>query len=285
MNQYIYHVITDEQVRALSSVDVYRHDSLEDEGFIHLSKKNQLKWVLDRFYPHKEGLKLLVVDPSKVISKLVFEVIGAKSDLSIEDLQFPHVYGPLNKDAIVTIASIESVLSANEEVEKLISHFGFGILPVEGTLFKSTLRTEEEHLQGIPCGTAMIGMYCNVPLSYSAFHRLDRDELWHFYGGDPIELFLLLPDGSSQSVVMGNNPLEGHHIQYLIPAGVWQAGQLVAGGRYALFGCTMSPGFTSECFEGGEESFLIQAYPHMEVIIRKLCVVGDTTQMPKNFAK
>ena len=60
---------------------------------------------------------------------------------------------------------------------------------------------------------------------------------------------------------MGNDPLAGHAVQYRIPAGVWQAGHLVSGGRYALFGCTMAPGWTDDVFELGERARLLAAFP------------------------
>lgn len=170
------------------------------------------------------------------------------------------------------------------DIAALIDHFQFDQLPVEGTLFKSTYRSEAELPAGGPVGTAMIGMYCENPLSLSCFHRLQHDEVWHFYGGDPLVLYLLYPDGSSEEVVLGNDPLRGQHSQYLIPACTWQGGCLREGGRYALFGCTMSPGFTGTCFEGGIAEELIAQYPDREAIIRKLSVNGHETRMPEGFA-
>jgi len=72
---------------------------------------------------------------------------------------------------------------------------------------------------------------------------------------------LLYPDSSSEDVIMGNNPLKGYHVQYLVPTGVWLSGHMVAGGRYSLYGCTLAPGFTGDMFEGGVRDRLIDAYP------------------------
>jgi Cupin superfamily (DUF985) len=84
------------------------------------------------------------------------------------------------------------------------------------------------------------------------------NEVWYFYGGDPLRLVLLYPDGSSENVIMGSDPLKG---QYVIPAGVWQAGHMLVGGKYSLYGCTMAPGFTDDMFEGGMRDQLIELYP------------------------
>jgi len=122
------------------------------------------------------------------------------------------------------------------KVKSLIEQYKFQPLPTEGTLFVSTYRSVGEFDNGKPHGTAMIGMYCDEPRSISLFHKLTADEVWHFYGGDPLRLILLYSDGSSKDVI-----LSSENVQVVIPAGVWQAGHMVAGGMYSLFGCTVAP--------------------------------------------
>ena len=174
-------------------------------------------------------------------------------------------------------------MAVDPQVQALMTHYGFAPLPAEGTLFVSTWRSSQEFDDGSPVGTAMIAMYCDEPRSVSLFHRLPADEVWHFYGGDPLRLILLHPDGSSHEVIMGNDPLAGHAVQYRIPAGVWQAGHLVSGGRYALFGCTMAPGFTSAMFEGGTHAHLLEGYPdRADDIARFGCDVAHA-RMPDGF--
>ena len=170
------------------------------------------------------------------------------------------------------------------EVKALIEHFNLQALPVEGTLFVSTYRSTAETEAGKPVGTAMLGLYCDEPRSVSLFHRLTADEIWHFYAGDPLRLVLLHPDGSSQEVVMGGDPLQGQQVQFVIPAGVWQAGHLLAGGRYALYGCTVAPGFTGDCFEGGVRAVLLEKYPERRDDINRLTADHNQTKMPEGFA-
>ncbi len=169
------------------------------------------------------------------------------------------------------------------EVKTLIEHYQLQPLPVEGTLFTSTYRSPQEYEGGKPVGTAMIGMYCDEPRSVSLFHKLKYDEVWHFYGGDPLSLILLYPDASSKDVIMGNDPLKGQLVQFVIPAGVWQAGHMVEGGKYSLFGCTVAPGFTGDIFEGGTRETLLQMYPDRAQDIHQLSVSGETN-MPQGFA-
>jgi len=170
------------------------------------------------------------------------------------------------------------------EVRAFIGHFNLQPLPVEGTLFASTYRSAAETEAGKPVGTAMLGLYCDEPRSVSLFHRLSADEVWHFYSGDPLRLVLLYPDGSSQEVVMVGDPLNGQQIQFVIPAGVWQAGHLLAGGRYALYGCTVAPGFTGDCFEGGLRAELLEKYPERADDINSLTADHDQTKMSEGFA-
>jgi len=169
------------------------------------------------------------------------------------------------------------------EVKALIDHYHFQPLPVEGTLFASTFRSSQEYENGKPVGTAIIAMYCDEPYSVSRFHKLKYDEVWHFYGGDPLRLVLLYPDGSSKDVIMGNDSTKGQHVQFVIPAGVWQAGHMRAGGRYSLFGCTVAPGFTGDIFEGGTREELLKSYPDRAEDINRLSVSGET-KMPDGFA-
>lgn len=158
-------------------------------------------------------------------------------------------------------------------------------LPVEATYFVSTYRSEANTNTGGPVGTAMIGMYSNDPPSRSLFHRLDFDEVWHFYGGDPMRLVLLRLDGTSTDVIMGSDVLAGQLVQFVIPAGVWQAGELMPGGSWALFGCTMAPGFTGTCFEGGTINDLMVTHPGRHADIGRLGIPDEhDTSMPDGFA-
>lgn len=83
---------------------------------------------------------------------------------------------------------------------------------------------------------------------------------------------------------MGGDPLKGGCVQFVVPAGVWQAGHMVSGGRYSLYGCTMAPGFTSSMFEGGVREQLVDMYPDRVSDIEMLgCSQGEES-MPEGFA-
>lgn len=168
-----------------------------------------------------------------------------------------------------------------EKIKSLIQHYNLQPLPVEGTLFTSTYRSPENLPNGKPYGTGMIGLYSNEPKSISCFHKLSIDEMWHFYSGDPLRLILLYPDRSSQDVILGNDIDKNQLVQFVIPAGVWQAGHTL--GEYSLFGCTLAPGFTDDVFTGGRKSELLKLYPNRKEDILNYGLDGET-KMPEGFA-
>ena len=164
----------------------------------------------------------------------------------------------------------------HDDVRALIAHHGLTMLPSEGTLYRGTWRSSEPG-----AGTAMIGLYCDEPRSDSRFHRLPVDEVWHFYGGGPLRLILLHPGGSSEDVILGPDVAAGHHVQFVVPARSWQAGHVVPGGRYALFGCTMAPGFTSLMYQGGTRQLLLASHPGRAVDIERYACDAQHARMPR----
>ena len=155
-------------------------------------------------------------------------------------------------------------------------------LPVEATLFAQTYRSGERYGDGEFC-TAGVGLYVADPPSRSLFHRLEFDEIWHFYGGDPLRLVLLHPHGADEEVILGD-PASGHAVQHIITAGTWQAGEVVPGGSWSFFGVTMAPGFTAECFEGGRSGDLLASHPARAADIERLSVPeGEPSTMPSGF--
>ena len=149
------------------------------------------------------------------------------------------------------------------------------VLPVESTYFVRTYTSATMAADGSAAGSAIIGLFAREPRSRSLFHTVDCDEMWHFYGGDPFRLVLLHPDGTSEAVVLGPDLAAGHRVQHLVPAGVWQAGELLDGGEWALFGCTVTPEFTTDAFRGGHAAELLATHPDRRADIERLCVPAD----------
>jgi hypothetical protein len=149
--------------------------------------------------------------------------------------------------------------------------------PCEGGWFIQTWRAEEiipkmALREGCPseraAGTAIY--YLLEPHTFSELHRLASDEIFHFYLGDPVEMLQLWPDGTMRTFVLGHDLAAGMRVQLEVPKGVWQGSHLVAGGSFALLGCTVSPGFDYADYETGKREVLLPQYPEAEAMIRAL---------------
>lgn len=162
---------------------------------------------------------------------------------------------------------------------RLKEHFGMQPLAVEGGAFAETYRSDETlPAEGLPArytaghafGTAILYLLEDAPGSFSALHRLPTDEIFHFYLGDPVEMLLLFPDGSSRHVTLGQDVFAGQQVQFVVPAGAWQGSRLRPGGECALLGTTMAPGFAPSDYEAGERETLLAQYPAEADLIREL---------------
>lgn len=159
-------------------------------------------------------------------------------------------------------------------IEKLKNRFGLRPLTGEGGLYAQNYTCSETFpLQSLPeryrsgdgdkpYGTAIL--FLLTENTFSKLHRLPTDEVYHFYLGDPVEMLQLLPDGTGKTVILGANVLNGMEVQTVAPKGVWQGSRLLPGGKYALIGCTMAPGYTQSDFEEGERENLTIQYPAFE---------------------
>ncbi len=75
-----------------------RGRTLAQEGFIHASQTHQVAPVANRFYGADDALVVLVIDVDRLRSEVRHEEVpGAEGD------PFPHIYGPLNIDAVVDV--------------------------------------------------------------------------------------------------------------------------------------------------------------------------------------
>ncbi|PJZ58721.1 DUF952 domain-containing protein [Leptospira barantonii] len=104
---FIYNIASKKDYEEALKNGFYITDSLSSEGFIHSSKKNQVEDTANRIFPGRKDLVLLFVNTDRLKSPLKFEASGS-SKFSKEDGKniFPHIYGPLNVDAIEKVLEI-----------------------------------------------------------------------------------------------------------------------------------------------------------------------------------
>jgi hypothetical protein len=107
--------------------------------------------------------------------------------------------------------------------------------------------------------------------NFSAFHKIKSDECWHFYAGDPLEVFVLQHDGRLEIITLGNDILNGQQFQYVVPANCWFASRPASQSDYCFVGCTVAPGFDFADFEMADEKELAALYPQYSTVIKELC--------------
>jgi predicted cupin superfamily sugar epimerase len=158
--------------------------------------------------------------------------------------------------------------------EKLKSLLNLVPLTFEGGHFSETYRSGEMISPGClhsryngPRAVSTAIYYLLEPDTFSELHRVASDEIFHFYLGDPVEMLQLWPDGSGKRVLIGTDIENGMAPQLVVPHGVWQGARLAAGGKFALLGCTVSPGFEYADYESGSRRQLCEEYPeHRDMI-------------------
>lgn len=149
--------------------------------------------------------------------------------------------------------------------------------PKEGGFFRETYRAAEKvdasglsARYGSPRNLSTAIYYLLTPGTFSALHRLESDEVFHFYLGDPVGMVHLYPDGTGRTLVLGQDLRAGQEVQVVVPRGVWQGSLLEPGGNFALLGCTVAPGFDYADYQEGSRRDLIDRYPDFEDWIEKL---------------
>ena len=103
----------------------------------------------------------------------------------------------------------------------------------------------------------------------SKFHRLKSDELWHFYDGDSIKVYILDEKGKLTETVLGKKMEDEEVFQTVIKNNNWFAAVLMNKRSFALIGCTVSPGFDFSEFELANREFLLDSFPiHKNLILK-----------------
>jgi len=105
---------------------------------------------------------------------------------------------------------------------------------------------------------------------YSAFHKIKSDEIWHFYDGDPLDIFEIDENGQLLSHKLGRETRNGESLQVVIAAGRWFGSRVSDGGSFSLVGCTVAPGFEFADFELADRDVLINRYPAHHALITEM---------------
>jgi uncharacterized protein len=119
-----------------------------------------------------------------------------------------------------------------------------------------------------PTGSALYFMV--TPDAPVRLHRIRNDQLYHYYLGDPIELFLLHAGGKSERVVVGPDIASGQRVQFLIPGGTFHTARLLGKGHWFLGASTEWPGVIPADVEIGDLDALAAQYPAAAAELRAI---------------
>ena len=160
---------------------------------------------------------------------------------------------------------------------RLIARLGLEPHP-EGGFYCETYRSEELVQRGridvraVERAAATAIYYLLADDAYSAWHRIQSDELWHFHAGDSLNVHVLEADGTVRTHQLGHTADDAMAVyQAVVPAGRWFGAERVPGEHgYALVGCTVAPGFEFSEFELADGGALLARYSAHGDLIRRL---------------
>lgn len=104
---------------------------------------------------------------------------------------------------------------------------------------------------------------------FFAFHKVQQDEIYHFYGGSPLSVHIINKEGNYTKHKLGIDVQNGEQPQLVISAEYWFASNVEAENSYTLIGCTVAPGFHIDDFELADRKILSNEYPKLKDIIHR----------------
>ena len=128
---------------------------------------------------------------------------------------------------------------------------------------------------GRPLGSALYFMV--TPRAPVRLHRIRNDQLYHYYRGDPIELFLLHVDGNAERIVVGPDLRGGQRVQQFIPGNTFHTARVIGQRRWFLGASTEWPGVVPADVEIGNLDALAAQYPAVATELRAIAALIGAT--------
>jgi uncharacterized protein len=114
----------------------------------------------------------------------------------------------------------------------------------EGGYYRETFRDPLTLASGRAASSAIYFLLRSG--EHAHWHRIDASEVWHYYAGAPLRLFVCTSTALDQ-FTLGADLAAGERPHVAVPVGAWQAAETT--GSWTLAGCTVAPAFTFESFE------------------------------------
>jgi predicted cupin superfamily sugar epimerase len=161
-----------------------------------------------------------------------------------------------------------------KDAQYWINHLGLGPHP-EGGYYRATYQSDltiarsalPSSYQGDRSASTAIYFLLDGR-DFSAFHRIASDEVWHFYSGSSLVVYVIDADGDYSELHLGDGSDEV--FQAVVKAGCWFASRVKDAEGFALVGCTVAPGFDFADFELAARPELVAAYPQHSKLIEEL---------------
>jgi predicted cupin superfamily sugar epimerase len=106
--------------------------------------------------------------------------------------------------------------------------------------------------------------------NFSAFHKINSDECWHFYSGGSLLIYVIHLNGKLETIKLGNQLNRGEQFQAVVPAECWFASEPAMDSDYSFVGCTVAPGFDFGDFELAKSEELSKHFPQHKALIQRL---------------
>jgi len=119
-----------------------------------------------------------------------------------------------------------------------------------------------------PIGSALYFMV--TPSAPVRLHRIRNDQLYHYYLGDPLEVFVLNANGNADRAIVGPDLRSGQHLQLLIPGNTFHTARLVGKGQWFLGASTEWPGVVPADVEIGNIDVLADKHPTVAADLRAI---------------
>jgi len=99
-SEHIFHIAQKSEWQAAETGNVYTGESLKNDGFIHCCFREQVDQVLRQWFAGIDNLLLIEIDSQEVNAEIRIENLEGGSQ------KFPHIYGPLNLNAVINVSEI-----------------------------------------------------------------------------------------------------------------------------------------------------------------------------------
>ena len=150
------------------------------------------------------------------------------------------------------------MLDKEKTAEEISDILDLEPLPLEGGMWAQTFKDKNS--------TAIY--YLLSKNNFSAMHKLEATEIYHYYAGAPAQMLLLNSVGKIEEPVLGSDLDSGQQPQIIVEPGVWQGSRTT--GQWTLLGTTMAPPYSQEMFQLADREELLKGWPDIEQKIYEL---------------